>query len=272
MPGASPMLKRVRKDGLDFFEAEGLPREHGIRVVFTDRRGGASSGPYSSLNLSFNVGDLRDAVRANRSLVASAMGIPGENWVMCQQVHGTRVKTVRRLDMGRGSRDFNSAVPRCDGMVCNEPGMAAGVLTADCAPIAMVSPAARSVAIVHAGWKGALGRIARFAVRRLCELANSDPSEILVFIGPHIGECCMEVGEDVALSYQERFPGAVRKVDGEKPRIDIEKACALQLESWGVPGQNVFSTGVCTMCSPDYFSHRGSGGSTGRQAGLVAIL
>lgn len=150
------MLERVTRRGLEMLVARDL-EERGLLVAFTGRDGGTSYGPFSSLNLSFKVGDDRRAVSANRRRVSDSLGIPLEAWVLPQQVHGRSIAVAGRLEVGRGAVDFASGIPRTDGLVTVLRGVAIGVLTADCLPVAMIAPSGPGVAMAHAGWRGVLG-------------------------------------------------------------------------------------------------------------------
>src|ERR1051326_3691839 len=120
-----------------------LPLAHG----FFTRRGGISSGPFTSLNCSLSSKDDRDAVLENRGRVADALGVKRDHLVGCTQVHGTGVVSV---DMPWQP----GAGPHADAMVTNRPGVALGVITADCAPMLFADPEANVAGAAHAGWRG----------------------------------------------------------------------------------------------------------------------
>jgi len=202
--------------------------------------------------------------------VASAVDMPLESWVLCRQVHGTRVSEARTIDEGRGARDQHSGLPRTDAVVTVEPGISLAVLTADCVPVILVEPGTPGLAAIHAGWRGLLSGIIVAAGERLRTLTRSTAGETLAFVGPHIGSCCMEVGEDVAGCFEEEFgPGCVSRASGS-PHLDLSTAVDRQLERLGITGRNVFHAGVCTCCSDDYFSYRRDP-ACGRQAAMASI-
>jgi purine-nucleoside/S-methyl-5'-thioadenosine phosphorylase / adenosine deaminase len=266
------MLERVSRAGLDIFTSRQL-EERGFIVVFSDRRGGVSTGDYAALNLSYNVGDDAAAVRSNRKLLAEAVGIPVKNWVLPKQVHGCNVATIDALKIGRGSMDFSSGIPSTDGLFTAIKDVALAVLTADCIPIVFVAPQRSAVAVAHAGWRGVLNGVASVTVSRLAAFCGCSADEILAFVGPHIRSCCMEVDEPVAVLFEKRFNGAVAGTSTQgKSRLDLEVACSQQLNTAGLLQRNIFSAGVCTACDPGYFSYRGSGGKCGRQGAIAAVL
>jgi hypothetical protein len=217
----------------------------GARVRFTTRAGGVSDGAYASLNLGPWTDDDAVAVAENRRRAAAGLPL-----AFGRQVHGTR---VLRID-GPTSED---AVEDADGVVTAAHGVAALVLTADCLPVALAGPGA--VAMLHAGWRGLAAGVLEEGVGAVRELRAGGP--IQAAIGPGAGACCYEVGDDVAA----RFPAWARSAGR---RIDLKAVAAARLRAAGVA--EVIDVGRCTMCEPDvFFSHRASGGLTGRQGGLV---
>jgi YfiH family protein len=214
----------------------------GAHVVFTTRRGGVSDGPYASLNLGLLTEDDPAAVTENRRRVTDGLGVA---LLQGRQVHGTTVMRAGRP---------HAVPPESDGQATAAAGVAPIVLTADCLPVAIAAPGA--IAMVHAGWRGLAGGVLEAGVRALA--AGGGP--IHAAIGPGAGGCCYEVGADVAA----RFPGWA--LDGRL--LDLKAVATSRLRDAGVA--EVVDVGRCTMCEPDvFFSHRGSGGITGRQGGLI---
>jgi YfiH family protein len=219
----------------------------GARVRFTTRAGGVSEGPYTSLNLGRWTDDDPAAVAENRRRAADGAGAPA----FARQVHGTRV-----LRVGAPSPE-DAAATDADGVATAAHGVAALVLTADCIPVALALPGA--VAMVHAGWRGLADGVLEEGVRAVRELAGDGP--LHAAIGPAAGRCCYAVGEEVAA----RFPAWAR---GRGRTLDLKAVAAARLRAAGAV--DVRDVGRCTMCEPDvFFSHRASGGITGRQGGLA---
>jgi YfiH family protein len=219
----------------------------GAHVRFTTRAGGVSDGPYASLNLGLLTDDDAAAVAENRSRAAALAGAP---LAWGRQVHGARVVTV---DAATAAPDVVDA----DGVATAARGVAALVLTADCLPVALATP--NAVAMVHAGWSGLAGGVLQAGVEALRAL---DPDGVLhAAIGPGAGACCYAVGDEVA----GRFPEEPRRADRT---LDLKGIAARRLKAAGVAA--VSDVGRCTICEPDvFFSHRASGGVTGRQGGLA---
>jgi len=217
----------------------------GAHVRFTTRTGGISEEPYASLNLGRWTDDDPCAVAENRRRAAD-----GRPLAFARQVHGTRVLTVDRATS-------DDAIVDADGVATAAFGVAALVLTADCLPVALATPAA--VGVVHAGWRGLADGVLEEGVRAVRALGGDGP--LHAAIGPGAGGCCYEVDNGVAA----RFPEIERRADRT---IDLKAIAARRLRAAGVV--EVLDVGRCTMCEPDvFFSHRASGGLTGRQGGLV---
>lgn len=219
----------------------------GGRALFTTRRGGVSAGPYASLNLGRWTDDDDDAVDRNRQLVADAVGVPLEAVVQGRQVHRARVE---RRTTGDG------ALNEADGQATATKGLATLVLTADCLPVALVSPGA--VAMVHAGWRGLADGVLEEGVQAVRELGGDGAIEAA--IGPGAGACCYEVGAEVHQAFGR--PAATAT-------IDLKAMARERLHAAGV--QEVHDVGLCTICGDPslFFSHRRDGGVTGRQAGVA---
>jgi YfiH family protein len=214
----------------------------GATVLFTTRAGGVSEGPYASLNLGRLTGDDADRVDANRALLAERVGVPWERFARARQVHGTRV--VRDVEI-------DGDWPEADAHVVTEPGRPALVFVADCLPIALVGDG--GVAMVHGGWRGLAEGIVAEAVRELGGARSA-------VIGPGIGACCYEVGDEV----REAFPAETHA----GRHLDLKRAAARSLRRAGVA--DVQDVGLCTSCRGDlFFSHRRDQGVTGRQAGVT---
>jgi YfiH family protein len=218
-------------------------------VVFSTRTGGVSDGVYASLNLGFSSGDDRELVQENRRRLYGAAGAHPERVSWPRQVHGARV--VRS-----GSRGEEADVIWTD-----EAGEAVMVLSADCVPVALARIGGRpAIALAHVGWRGLLAGVAPAAVAALRS------RHVAAAIGPGIGPCCYQVGEDVAGAFRKAYgPTVVRD-----SRLDLPGAVERALRSAGCV--RVDRLDECTACRPErYFSHRRDEGRTGRQGALAYI-
>jgi len=226
------------------------------RVAFSTRVGGVSEGPFASLNLGLLTADDPKGVLENRRRLCAAAGADGETAAMARQVHGPTV-----LEAAPRGILAPAAHPECDGLWTERPGQGLAVLTADCLPIVLCrTEGPPGLAVLHAGWKGILAGIVESGARAL----GGGP--LAAAVGPGIGACCYEVGEEVAGPYRERFGAGV--VRGR--RLDLRAAAELALREAGC--DSVEHVGGCTACEPGlYFSHRRDRGLTGRQ-GVIAYV
>ena len=210
-----------------------------------------SEGPYASLNLGRLSGDLVEHVDENRRRACEALGADVEKLGLNNQVHSDRV--LRAAVRQRGER--------ADGLWTDEPGVPLLALSADCLPIVLLrTEGTPAVAVIHAGWKGLLAGIVAAGVEAL---GNGG---LAAAIGPAIGPCCYEVGEEVAAPYRERFGDDVMR--GRS--LDLWTSAERALRAAGVERIDRFDR--CTACEPDtFFSHRRDRGVTGRQ-GVIAYV
>jgi purine-nucleoside/S-methyl-5'-thioadenosine phosphorylase / adenosine deaminase len=181
--------------------ADDPARASGIRHAFFTRRGGVSEGLYSALNCGFGSRDDPARVAENRAIAARRLGLAADRLISCHQVHGTTAITVT-TPWGR------AANPRADGMVTAVPGIALGVLAADCAPVLFADPAARVVGAAHGGWRGALAGVMEATVAEMARL-GARPERIRAGIGPCIAQPSYEVGPDFRAAFAAADPDSV---------------------------------------------------------------
>lgn len=242
----------------------------GLRHGISTRRGGVSTGPYAALNLGYHVGDDPAAVTENRRRLGTAAGYDPAALVTARQVHGNAVVRVGVADRGRGAFALADAVPDADGLLTAAAGVPLAILVADCAPVLLADPSRRALAVVHAGWRGALGRIASTAARMLADDPGSDPAGLVAGIGPTLCPDCLEVGEEVAAAVEAVFGAAVVRRGPAKPRLDLRAMIAADLAAAGVEADHICAHAACPRCRAEtFFSYRGQQQRAGRFA-LVA--
>ncbi|MBX6350291.1 MAG: peptidoglycan editing factor PgeF [Clostridia bacterium] len=241
------------------------------RGAVTTRLHGASRGRLRWNNFGARVGDRAEALVANWLRLCARLGRPPTSLVRIGQVHGDDV-----LVAGAEVRPGAAPLPAADALVTAEPELTLVVLVADCAPVFLADPEAGVVALAHSGWRGTLAGLPARTVRRMTEL-GARPSRVVGWIGPRIGPCCYEVGEDVARRAARAFPGdgALAPVlrPGRRPRhafLDLAAAIRASLREAGVDPEAVSASGFCTSCRTDlFYSHRAEGGATGRMAAAI---
>ncbi len=237
----------------------------GLSHAITTREGGVSSGEYSSLNLAFHVGDEQGDVKQNRRLLADALGYEVDGLIAAQQVHGTQATIVTAQERGRGAFDWDSALPDCDALIVGESGVPVFIQVADCAPILLVDPRHRVLAVVHAGWRGAVGKITSTTLQKMQLEFGTKPQDVLCGIGPCLCPACFEVGEEVVA----QAPVECVVMGYAKPHLDLAAIIRHDLVENEVPHEQIETMPLCPRCENEMlFSHRGQSGKAGR-FGLV---
>ncbi|MBV9200489.1 MAG: peptidoglycan editing factor PgeF [Alphaproteobacteria bacterium] len=160
----------------------------GIRHAFFTRQGGLSRGVFKSLNCGFGSGDAPGTVAGNRAIAAEQLGFSPDRLVTCYQVHSNTVITVE-------APWPHQEAPRADGLVARTPGIALGILTADCAPILFADASAEVIGAAHSGWRGALDGVLEATVGRM-EALGANRGRIRAGIGPCIARASYEVGPE----------------------------------------------------------------------------
>ena len=178
-----------------------LNHSSGIRHGFFTRQGGLSGGVFESLNCGFGSGDTAAAVVRNRAIAAERLGFSPDRLVTCYQVHSNTVVTVE-------TPWPQQAAPRADGLVARIPGIALGILTADCAPILFADAAAEVVGAAHSGWRGALDGVLEATVGRM-EALGAKRNRICAGIGPCIARGSYEVGAEFRQRFRTLDPESV---------------------------------------------------------------
>lgn len=178
---------------------------------------------------------------------------------LLRQVHSSRVlEAGAGCDAGEG-----------DALMTNERGVWLGVKTADCVPVLLADAGGRAVAAVHAGWRGTRSGIVQAAVEQLRSRYGVTPEALYAAIGPSIGPCCYEVGEEVA----RQFPARMLRRGSARPYLDLWMANEAALREAGVPESQVEVARACTCCRPgDFHSWRRDGEAAGRMYASIRLV
>ena len=232
------------------------PAPPGVQAAFTLRTGGVSAPPFETLNVASHVGDAPEAVIENRARLQDRLRLPSEPlWL--QQVHGCRVAD---LDSDPGAR------PVADAAITRRPDRVCVVQVADCLPVLVCASDGSAVGAAHAGWRGLAGGVLEAMVGALRVPAR----ELLVWLGPAIGQACFEVGDDVHRALTSGDPGAGSAlVENARGRwqCDLYGLARHRLAALGV--NRVYGGGWCTYSDPRrFFSYRRDG-RCGRMAALI---
>jgi len=251
------------RDGQKWFA---LPEEavaEGLIGVQSTRFGGVSGPPYDTLNLDQSVGDAEEIVRTNRERFFRAVGVDPSRIAFLEQVHGAKIVVASEPGpQGEG-----------DGLLTAERGLFLSLSVADCPAVFLIDRRQGLLGLVHAGWRGTCARIVRQAIDLMGREFGANPSDFAVGFGAAIWPCCYAVDESVRDAFARegwRWETIARqRWDGEWD-LDLELANRLLLEEAGVEARSIVPSPACTGCRDDLlFSHRRSGGKTGR---MLAVL
>ncbi len=242
---------------MEIIRSEILSQYPELVVGMSTGRGGASDGKFN-LNLSFNVGDQPENVKENRRRFFSALGISEDRIAYTQQQHTNNVAVCSRADI----------FPKSDALVTNTSQLFLSISTADCTPVMLYDPVTKTVAGIHAGWRGTLAGIVKNTVAKMREHCNVTPADVLAFIGPSAGKCCYEVGEEVALKFSEECRG---KKSGAKYLLDLKRANMIQLLENGVQESHIEVHSDCTIRNDLYHSYRRDGKASGRMHAIIGL-
>jgi len=296
---AAWLLRRAA--GLQILESPALSKFNWLVHGFSTRPGGSSelesavSGKKKKeaiLNLGFTDWDKRERVEANRQKFFHAIGAAKMQVVTLRQIHSDIVHKIHSA---------SSENPRQgDALITREKSILLTVQTADCIPILLADTKRRAVAAIHSGWRGTLARIAAKTLGRMQMEFGTRPEDVVAALGPGIGRCCYEVGEEVAKEFAAQFPEARGWFDGPfdalasgesdpnwlpwltmKPpghappplraHLDLIAANRAILAAAGVAPKNISSSSYCTACRTDlFFSYRRER-TTGRMMAAIGI-
>ena len=222
----------------------------GIAHGFLGRTGGVSSGLFATLNCGPGSGDDLAAVAENRGRAAAALA-PGAMLINVHQIHsGNAVTVTEAWKMGEG--------PHADAMATTVPGIALGILTADCAPVLFADPEARVIGAAHAGWKGALSGVLESTLEAM-ERLGAERTRIAAAIGPCIAQANYEVGSEFRARFHDADAANARffinSGDIDHFRFDLEGYAAARLAKAGL--KDVARLSACTYArEADFFSFR----------------
>lgn len=260
-----PLIKFECFESIDF-----------INYGFSTRLGGTSKGIFSSMNLSFTRGDETNCVSKNFELIADSIGTTPEHMVYAMQTHTTNVLRVGKNQSGMGvtrERNFSDI----DGLITDEPGVCLVTSYADCVPLFFVDVKKKCIGLSHSGWKGTVGKIGINTVQMMAKEFDSNPQDVIAFIGPSICEDCYEVSKDVADEFakaysKEQINHILLSKPNEKFQLNLHQANVYNMLDAGLKPENIFVTDICTCCNPDLlYSHRASKGQRGGLCGFLEI-
>lgn len=250
---------------LEYTTCDALTPAH----CFSTRLGGVSEGHLSSLNLGIHRGDKPANVLENYRILGNAVGFELKDLVFTRQTHTDIVRRVDASNAGEGL--FFPVEPECDALVTDTPGLTLAVFTADCTPILLHDTVTGAVGAVHAGWRGTVAGIAAKTVEAMMKYYGTKPEDVVAAIGPNIGLCCFETGDDVPDALRACLGAEAEEYIrpcGAKFLVDLKGANQRILERAGV--KRVEQSRECTACRTDrYWSHRKVGLKRGSMAAII---
>jgi len=297
---------------LSILRAQNLEKLPWLVHGFSTRTGGFSRAyAKGDLNLGFTKDDAKATVDRNRAAFLSGLQATSARhtrnngkdsdksgrWklVTLRQVHSD---IIHHVDSRQAASDPDAPLTG-DGLITGTAGLLLAIQTADCLPIILVDSQRRAVGVFHAGWRGTVKRIVEKGVGEMQRWFGTRPEDIKAAIGPGIGGCCYEVGEEVRTKFESQFSYAaklfreVKDSDpvrekypllfltarapghGELPPkifLDLAEANRRQLLSVGVPVKNIEASPMCTSCRTDLlFSYRAEKAKTGRMMAVGGI-
>ena len=265
------------KNHVPYIQFKNLSATGIVKHGFSTRKGGVSTGIFSSMNLNFKRGDDPDAVLENYRRMAAALNMRVEDMVLSDQTHTTNVRVITEEDRGKGilkPQDYSDV----DGMITNVPGIVLVTSYADCVPLYFVDPVRKAIGLSHSGWKGTVGHIGQKTVWKMHEVYGSEPKNIVAAIGPSICQSCYEVSDDVAETFRANFTAdeaadiLLDKGNG-KYQLDLWKANWYVLTDAGILPEHLSVTDLCTACHPDLlWSHRKTNGQRGGLSAFLSLI
>ena len=259
----------------ELFDSLGVPNLFTTRYESFDvSRGEGTKGLRLSIMDDDDINEAAPVVIANRSRLAGQLGSSIDMECITEQEHTVNVHVVKEEDLGPV---WPEPLPThrlfVDGLVTDIPGVLLTAYGGDCPPVYIVDPVRKAAGLVHAGWKGTLGRIPEVAVAKMTVYFGCDPADMYAAVGPGVCGDCYEMGDEVFDAFAEqwsreeadrifaRYPAKDREgreIPGGKYHLDLREANRMTLLRAGIPADHIAVSNVCTMCNRDiFYSYRG---------------
>jgi YfiH family protein len=217
-----------------------------------------SGAPFTTLNISLHVGDDQERVLANRAIIKQALG--SKRLVSCRQVHGNSIHQVKDLVAA------DLEVDGYDALITAIPEVLLMIQQADCQAVLLFDPICPAVGAVHVGWRGSVAEILPKTLAAMHAAFGTRPRNLIAVISPSLGPCCAEF-----VHFQNELPQAFQAYQVRPNYFDFWLITRDQLLSSGVAARNITLPGLCTRCSPEFFSYRRHH-TTGRFASVIGLV
>ena len=271
----------IHTDGIprlsfDMFDRLGVPNLFTTRYISYDEAGGTGvKGLRCAVMKTESVEEASPVCRANRDILAHQLGSSLDMELVTDQKHTNYVHVATcEEDLGVATvGTFSLHRQFVDGIVTDIPDALLTVFGGDCPPVYIVDPRRKAAGLVHAGWKGTLGKIPQVAIAQMTVKFGCDPADMYAAIGPGVCRDCYEMGDEVYDAFADqwsredadlilsRYPAKDaegNEIPGGKYHLDLREANKLTLLRAGVPADHIAVSNVCTMCNVDtFYSYRG---------------
>ena len=234
-------------NGLKWYEFPGLAVHPELAHGVFTRQGGVSGPGGGELSLAFNETDSPENVAANLGRAERALNLPPAAFVT--QTHGAEILVVRPGDAYH-PRVPEEARPGYDALLAPVPGVALLVKVADCQAVLLYDPESRALALVHSGWRGSGRNILGRTVAALAEI-GARPARLKAAISPSLGPCCAEF-----VNHQTELPPEFKPFMVRENHFDFWAVSRGQLTGAGLKEENIETAGICSRCSPEFYSYR----------------
>lgn len=271
----------IHTDGIpclsfDMFDRLGVPNLFTTRYISYDEASGTGvKGLRCAVMKTETVEEASPVCRANRDILAHQLGSSLDMELVTDQKHTNYVHVATcEEDLGVATvGTFSLHRQFVDGIVTDIPDALLTVFGGDCPPVYIVDPKRKAAGLVHAGWKGTLGKIPQVAIAQMTVKFGCDPADMYAAIGPGVCRDCYEMGDEVYDAFADqwsredadlilsRYPAKDaegNEIPGGKYHLDLREANRLTLLRAGVPADHIAVSNVCTMCNVDtFYSYRG---------------
>ena len=219
-------------------------------------------------SLALHTGEEEKKIIQNRNILNEHF--PNKHFIVANQTHSDNIVVITKPKNSWLTKRENHAIEDCDALITNQKNIMLTIMTADCVPILLFDTKQKVIAVIHAGWKGTEQKITLKTVKKMRQIFNSDPKDIIAGVAPSIGKCCYEVDWNVAKNFQNIENSYDNK--GEKQMLDLPYINKIQLLHAGLKKENIEMSNVCTACEVEsYFSYRKEQGCSGRFMSILGL-
>lgn len=256
----------------EMFKLEDFAGKRILKSTFIENEGAFAC--FTTRDLPLKQGereDLADEIQKNIEMLASELNIEKESVIIPIQTHSDNVKVIKEAPRACARHQKpNLELSNTDALVTNQRKIALALNFADCVPIIFYDPIKKIAAIAHAGWRGTAAKISQKTIRAMIDEFDSSPRDIVALIGPAIGGCCFEVGEDVKQKILDSVNAEEGQLACKGDKIDLKLINKFQILATGV--EKIDLCEDCTCCNSElFFSYRNENGHTARHSAVIMI-